>query len=294
MTSSVYRPEMNPPVGQRKFVNPHHIPRVVSAISMDLVTGGREQMPHSHKKAQLILSTRGLVTCDVAKGLWLVPAQCALWIPGGLEHSVRAIGDVELVILFLEPDIATGAPAECCTVSISPLLRELVIAVSRLPALYDCDGAPGRLVQTMLDELATAPIEHLHLPLPGDPRLRRIADALAADPSNRMTIPKWAKLIAMSERTLVRMIIRETGMNFSRWRQQFQIMFALERLAKGHLVQSVALDLGYESPSAFITMFKKAMGKPPGKYMATPQAQSAHAKRMLVRSDRHGLASSIS
>ncbi|WHO37766.1 helix-turn-helix transcriptional regulator [Sphingobium sp. AP49] len=241
---------------------------------MELVTGGFESQPHAHRKAQLILTARGMVTCDVAKGLWMVPPQCALWIPGDMEHSVRAVGDVELYVLFVDPDIAKGLPSECCTIAMSSLLRELVFAVSHLPALYDNDGPPGRLIQTMLDQLSIAPVEQLHLPLPTDPRLRRIADELAADPSDRATIGQWARRAAMSERTLFRLILRETGMSFGRWRQQFQIMLALERLATGEAVQTVAMDLGYESASAFITMFKKALGQPPGKYLTSRRGHS--------------------
>ncbi|MEJ2459625.1 MAG: AraC family transcriptional regulator, partial [Novosphingobium sp.] len=137
------------------------------------------------------------------------------------------------------------------------------------PPLYDREGPDGRLVQTMLDQLQVAPVERLHLPFPKDARLRRIAEALAADPSDRATIGEWACRVAMSERTFSRLILRETGMSFGRWRQQFQIRLALERLAGGDPVQSVAFDLGYESVSAFITMFKKALGQPPGKYLAS-------------------------
>jgi AraC-like DNA-binding protein len=66
-------------------------------------------------------------------------------------------------------------------------------------------------------------------------------------------------------------------MSFGRWRQQFQIMFALERLAGGEAVQTVAFDLGYESASAFITMFKKALGQPPARYLAARHAQGVAA-----------------
>jgi AraC-like DNA-binding protein len=72
----------------------------------------------------------------------------------------------------------------------------------------------------------------------------------------------------MSERTLTRLVLRETGMSFGRWRQQLHIIIALQRLSGGALVQRVAEDLGYESVSAFITMFKKALGKPPARYFA--------------------------
>lgn len=39
-------------------------------------------------------------------------------------------------------------------------------------------------------------------------------------------------------------------------------------LSGGATVKQVAYGLGYESPSAFITMFKKAFGKPPATYIA--------------------------
>lgn len=251
---------------------PQDVPRPVSAVGMELVTQGWEKEPHAHHKSQLIMAVKGLVTCEVAKGLWLVPSHCALWIPGGLPHSVRALGDVELYCLFIDPDLTSALPRECCTIGISPLLRELAIAVSRLPPLYEPGGRAGPLIQTMLNELEAAPVEHLHLPMPADPRLRRIAQALAENPANRLTVGGWAQRVATSERTLCRLILRETGMSFVRWRQQIQIMRALEKLAKGTPVQTVAYDLGYESASAFITMFRKILGAPPGSYLASREA----------------------
>ena len=247
--------------------------RPISAIGLELVTEGDERPRHTHRHAQLILTVRGLITCTVAKGVWMVPPQCALWIPGDLEHSVWRAGTLELYILFVDPALVPQLPTECCTVAVTPLLRELVISASRLPRLYDQDGPAGRLIQAMLDELIAAPVERLHLPLPTDPRLRKIADALDANPSDRVTIGEWAGRVAMSERSLGRVVLQQTGMSFGRWRQQFHIMRALERLAVGDAVHIVATDLGYESASAFITMFKKALGKPPGKYLAARRGQ---------------------
>jgi len=251
-----------------EIIDPQEIPRAVSAFGLEFIGQGPQFEPHAHPKAELILTVRGLVTCDVAKGRWMVPAQCALWIPAEMSHAVRTVGEVELYCLFLDPEVASGLPSECCTIAVSPLLRELVIAASRLPMLYDAKGPAGNLVNTMLNELGTAPVEYLHLPMSNNARLRKIADSFAVDPSDRATIVEWAQRAAMSERSLSRLIMRETGMTFGRWRQQFQIMVALERLADGEPVKTVALDLGYESTSAFIAMFKRALGMSPGKYLA--------------------------
>lgn len=248
------------------YLYPQHVPRPVFAISGELVTGGFKQSPHAHRKAQLFMALRGLVTCEVTKGLWMVPHHCALWIPGDLEHSIRCVGDVLVYTLFVEPAAATGMPQECCTLAVTPLLRELIIAASRLSTLYDCEGPDGRLAQTLLDQLVIAPRERLHLPMPEDARLHTIAEALASRPADRATIAEWAKRVAMSERSLFRLIQQEVGMSFGRWRQQFHIMVALERLACGDSVQAVAFHLGYQNSSAFITMFKKVMGQSPGQY----------------------------
>ena len=43
-------------------------------------------------------------------------------------------------------------------------------------------------------------------------------------------------------------------------------MRALEMLAAGAAVTTVALDLGYDNVSAFIAMFKREHGVTPGRY----------------------------
>lgn len=251
------------------------IPRPVLAVGMELVTDGFEHPSHQHGEAQLILAERGLVTCTVAQGLWMVPRGCALWIPGGMEHSVRCAGDLQIYIVLIDPEVAPDLPKHCSTFQVGALLRELMLEVARFPPLYDADGAEGRLVRTMLDQLAKAPRQSLHLPMPADSRVRKIANTLTTDPANRTTIGEWARVVAMSERSLFRLILNQTGMSFGRWRQQFQVMFAIERLTEGRPVQAVAFDLGYESASAFITMFKKVMGQPPGQYLASRRAVGA-------------------
>jgi AraC-like DNA-binding protein/quercetin dioxygenase-like cupin family protein len=238
----------------------------VSAV--EFTRGDCELASHRHADAQLLLVVRGLVTCEVAAGLWTVPPQCALWIPAGMEHSMRGVGDVRVYCVYVEPGLTQLLPRECCTLAVSSLLRELVIEVSHLPNHYDVDGPGGRMIATMLDRLAIAPVEQLHLPMPSDRRLRQIVDRLLANPSDRTTIPEWARQVGMSERTLCRALSAQTGMSFGRWRQQLQIMLALKRLSEGDSVQVVAFDLGYESSSAFVTMFRKTLGKPPLKFLA--------------------------
>ena len=53
------------------------------------------------------------------------------------------------------------------------------------------------------------------------------------------------------------------------WRRQLHLVIALRKLATGATVQRVSSDLGYESATAFIVMFKKALGTTPTRYFAT-------------------------
>jgi len=61
-----------------------------------------------------------------------------------------------------------------------------------------------------------------------------------------------------------------TGLSFGRcrWRQQLHLMIALSHLTEGLSVQSVTGILGYDSVSAFISMFRKAQGKLPTQYFS--------------------------
>jgi AraC-like DNA-binding protein len=146
------------------------------------------------------------------------------------------------------------------------LLRELIVELSERPGIDDGDALLARL---LLAELPRMPVQQLYLPIPPEPRLRQIADALAANPADRTRLGAWASRAGLSESSLSRLVIKETGLSFGRWRQQLHLIVAIRELSKGATVQQVSAELGYESVAAFITMFKKALGKPPAKYLAS-------------------------
>ncbi|WP_024511635.1 helix-turn-helix transcriptional regulator [Bradyrhizobium sp. ARR65] len=251
------------------WVDPDGVPRPV--VTYGFVTtdfDGIELDLHRHAKGQIILVQRGALSCEVEGGLWIVPPRSAIWIPGGALHTVKATGALEGYNAFVDPDVGQGLPEICCALSVTPLLRELLMRVANLPLFYEEGGANSRLVAVLLDEFAAAQVEDLHLPMPTDARLRRVVDLMMASPAERRPLDVWAKRAGMSERTLARLISRETGMSFGRWRQQLGVMLAVKWLAGGASIQQVAAGLGYESVPSFVTMFRKALGTSPGRYMA--------------------------
>ncbi len=253
------------------------VPRALVAANAVASLETLEQSPrHQHKKAQLLYTVRGVINCEVEEAVWIVPPHCAVWIPGGLPHTVFGSGEVECISLFIKPPESPSLPNECCTITVSNFFRHLLMRTNELPELYDVDGPDGRVMSVIFDELAVAPVEGLRLPIPSDSRLKKLTDLLIAAPADRSTVAEWASRVALSERSLSRMLAKEVGMSFGRWRRQLHVILALRLLSTGQTVQAVAMDLGYESASSFMTMFRKMVGKPPTRYL---QERRGHAPR---------------
>lgn len=221
---------------------------------------------HQHHKCQLVLALNGYVKCKIADAIWMVPAHCAAWIPSQVPHSNLISSNADVLMLFIDPEIS-GMPDRSCTLSISPLLRELIVHLTKQDQHYLDGSTTARLVEVLVEQLRYMPTEHFDFPTPIEPRLNAIAAQLMTAPDDRRSVGEWASQYAMSERTLARLTKQETGLTFGRWRGQLHIVLALQKLALGETVQRIAEDLGYESVSAFITFFKKTLGKPPKQYM---------------------------
>lgn len=239
----------------------------VSGVAADFDAGHRIGR-HRHRRAQLVYAVEGVMTVQTDVGLWVVPPLRALWLAPGVVHSIRMTGRVRMRTVYFDHAVLEGMTAlpRCAVVTVSPLLRELVVKVVEL----DAEDGPRRehLVAVLLDELVTAPVDPLEVPMPRDARLRRIADALLADPSDSRDAEAWARVAGVSERTLARLFPDETGMTLVRWRQQVRLLRALERLALGEAVTTVALDMGYASTSAFVKLFRESLGVTPGRFFA--------------------------
>lgn len=221
---------------------------------------------HRHLRAQLLYAVSGLMTVETGKGTWTVPPQQAVWIPPGIAHEVRMPCAVKMRSLYIHPGAVDELPDVCRVVNVTPLLREL-IAQLVTPSTRSHEQL-ARLMRVLIDEVIMLKSPPLHLPAPKDSRLRAITDVLIENPANSRELGEWSNRVGASERTLARLFVRETGMGFRAWRQQLRLLNAIERLAAGDDVTSVALDVGYHSPSAFIAMFKRVLGESPGRYFS--------------------------
>jgi AraC-like DNA-binding protein/mannose-6-phosphate isomerase-like protein (cupin superfamily) len=230
--------------------------------------GGGVELPlHEHPSGQLILALRGAVTCHVPGSVWIVPTGCAVWVPAGLRHRSLVSPQSRMCFLFVSQD-AARLPDRCCTLEITSLVREMVLRLVGTSQERDADEHELRLMKVLLRELEGMPTGGLRLPVSSHPKMVSIQEALIADPADRTTLAEWSDRIATSERTLARLVHRETGMTFGRWRQQLHLLVALSKLSDGVPVQRVSDALGYESATSFITMFRKALGTTPARYFS--------------------------
>jgi AraC-like DNA-binding protein len=227
---------------------------------------GHELPAHRHEMAQLVYASRGVMTVHTEAGTWVVPAHRAVWVPPDVEHRIAMSGEVEMRTVYLARELPIGRVSHCSVVNVSPLLRELILhAVERAP-LYHTLPAHAHLIGLLVDQLEALPAVPLQLPAPRDPRARRAADWLRAKPGDGVGLESLARRVGASKRTLERLFLAETGMSFGTWRQQLRLMQALERLAAGESVTEVALAVGYDSTSAFISRFRQVLGTTPGRY----------------------------
>ena len=215
---------------------------------------------------QLIYATRGVLTVHTHAGTWVVPPHRGVWIPDGFRYRVEMSGTVALRSLYLRPRRGTG-PRECSVVNVTPLMRELIVRVNRIGALDTAVPEQRRLIGVIFDELKLLATVPLQLPLPIDPRALRFASMIAADPG--AAAGKVLRRCGASRRTLERIFRAEAAMSLGQWLRRQKLLHALRRLAGGESVESIALELGYNSASAFIAMFRRELGQTPRRYFET-------------------------
>ena len=84
----------------------------------------------------------------------------------------------------------------------------------------------------------------------------------------RSSLPAIAKQSGTGLRTLERLFHHDTGMPLGAWLRRLRLQLAMESLAAGATVTESAHASGYNSPSAFVAMFRREMGVTPARYFS--------------------------
>jgi AraC-like DNA-binding protein/mannose-6-phosphate isomerase-like protein (cupin superfamily) len=229
--------------------------------------------PHMHREAQLVFAIRGTMQVTTPGGRWLVPPDRAVWVPARLEHAIDVLADIEMRTLYFDLGWLSKHTHN------QSLEAEFVVRVSRLLheailALFDDRGDPDRtdlLVRLALLELRQAEDPTTFIPLPQEPRCRRAAELVLADPAGLHDIGTLARQVGTSARTLSRLFPAETQLSFKSWCQRARIAASIEKLSMDPKasIKQMAADLGYASLSAFSHAFRQVTGKTPTEFLST-------------------------
>lgn len=123
--------------------------------------------------------------------------------------------------------------------SVSPLLREVILAACSEPLRWDLRGRGRHLTALALDEIAGA------APVP-------------------LSLEDFATVVGASSRTLARLFRSETGTSFRQWRQQVRLTEAFGALSAGASLAQAARLAGHATQPAFGAAFRSMFGMTPG------------------------------
>ena len=217
--------------------------------------------PHAHTGHQIVHATSGVMRVFAQEASWVLPPGRGLWVPARMPHEIRCLNRVEMRTVYLDGGARPERP-QVQVIGVSPLMREVLVRLS--------EGCTERqrphLAALLVDEMTAMTTEPFRLPMPRDRRIARLAKRLRDHPAERTPLGVWAVRLGLSQRSLIRRIRAETGMSFRELRRQARIMAALELLALGEPATRVALDVGFESPSAFSQAFRTVTGASPSRY----------------------------
>lgn len=210
---------------------------------------------HVHDVHLLSWSETATVTHHTRDRDWVVPPTHALWMPAGVPHAVAVVRGGRGYGVALTGTTTWTSPT---SVLVTPLVKELIVHLNGDPG-----PSRGRAEELLVDLLEPVPSTTFTLPVPTDPRLRDITDALVENPADDRDLAAWADHAATSVRSLTRLFQAETGMTFAQWRTHARVRAALTHLANGTPVGVTARAVGYRKPGAFAEAFRRVTGRSP-------------------------------
>lgn len=222
---------------------------------------------HSHKMGQLLFTNSGSIRITLSGRLCILPPAHIAWIPPDTVHRAEMSQVTGYRSVYINTDQYTALPKEVKVLQVSCLLKEVLERIAFADFDSDWSKRPYLdLFNVGLNEIEAAASVSVILQFPTDHRLRNF---LGTELLPNLNI--FADLVGLSEKTIGRIFLRETGLNYQQWRQQWRFLKAIELLSKNEKIAVISHHLGFSCESAFISFFKRISGQSP---------------RMLIKKDQ--------
>ena len=235
-------------------------PVIGIASEMGVHDSGR----HSHRRHQLLFSAAGSITIELDQTLCLLPPRRAAWIPAGTTHRAIMRGVMAYRSLYFSPT-ETFAQLPLQIVEVNPLFFEVIERMAFWSWGMRAEQQTS-LITVFTEEIQAAKTENWQLRYPLDGRLDLWLDNIRMG-ELPPRLSQVAQRVGACERTISRIFIRDTGMNYQSWRQQWRLLKAMEMLSEGLPISQIAQHLDFVSDSAFIVFFRQHTGTTPSRYL---------------------------
>ncbi len=225
---------------------------------------GRVLLPTEPGWDSIVFAEAGAITADTEAHAWTIPTHRALCVPDGTRLRVETTRRTPIRCLYARTGLDVIGD-DVRVVNLRPLVLELLRHAIDVAPLHLEESTEAALVTVLTAQLASLTDAPLQLPLPTDPTAKSLAAAIIAAPA--VSLDEQLRLAAGGRRTLERSFKAQTRMSLGHWRRRACVLAAVAMLAEGESVSSVALRVGYSSPSSFIVAFRAEFGSPPKEFM---------------------------
>ncbi|SHE55708.1 AraC family transcriptional regulator [Pedobacter caeni] len=250
-------------ISKDSIFNPDVIPANVIGIASDF--NYHDSGIHQHGKAQLLYAPSGCMTVLTDGRQSLLPPTMAAWIPAGSPHRIIVRNVAAYRSIYFDAAKFQNSPEQIMILHVNPLLKELIERISFWPWEMPWTSQKN-IISVFWDEFNSVSRESLTLIEPLDQRIKPHVAHWNLGKSKPPLLKEFAREINVTEKTIGRIFIKETGMSYQDWRQQWRLHKSIELLAEGRNVGETANDLEFSSNSAFIEFFKKYLRETPSKY----------------------------
>lgn len=235
-------------------------------MNFEAFLSNTETRMHSHSWGQVQLIRGGILEMAAEGKRFLAPPHLAIWVPPGVMHTSYNRKPLSYCSLNISKQLTTHFPDCASLIKITPIVSAIMDDFRQREISVAESDQDKRLVQVLLDQLSTRDVQHHFLPSTDNKYLAKILAEVEENPLDNTSLHEWADRVHITERTLARHCQAELGMSFTEWRLRVRYLYSMELLRDGRSVKEVALTLGYNQASPFISMFKKYSGQTPEQY----------------------------